>query len=71
MPTISKHTSFVVGGRDRAYAAIADEVRRELETEYATRMEKASPARRAMLRLEMGREIRRRVRKILSPTALF
>jgi hypothetical protein len=71
MATISQYSSFVEGGDVRAYAAIADAVRREVEVEYAAQLEQASPAGRALLKLKIRREVRRRVRKVLSPTALF
>lgn len=62
---------FVPDGYERARAAAVGSIRRQVEAEYAERLRYAGWLRRLLLRLEINREIERRLDRIAPPDALY
>ena len=67
----SREEHFVADGYDRAVEASAPRIRAEVEAEYAGRLASANWYRRLLLRLEMRREIRRRLERVAPPWGLY
>lgn len=64
-------SSFVADGRARAAMALKGKIAAEVEAEFAERLEKATPYQRIRLKLNMVREINRRLEKEAPPDALY
>jgi hypothetical protein len=62
---------FVEDGYERARIAAIDSIRAEVEREYAERLSGASWLKRWCLRLEMRREIERRLDRVAPPWGLY
>jgi hypothetical protein len=72
MSSKSRQAGFVNDGFKRAYVGIRNQVRFEVEAEYAARLESASFFERRVLKREIRAEFERRVRERLpSSKSLF
>lgn len=58
-------------GRELHYDAVAPQIRTEVQAEFADQLAKASPMKHLLLRLEMNREIRRRLDAAVSHQSLY
>jgi hypothetical protein len=61
----------VADGYWRARKALAPQIREEVQAEYATKVQEASPSDRRRLERELEREIERRIREKAPPDALY
>jgi len=68
---MAKPNQFVEDGHERASAALESVVCAEVQAEYASRLQDASAAKRMMLRIEIRREIRRRIDAQAPSDALY
>lgn len=66
-----RNQQFVFDGRDRLIAATVHNIRADVEREYADRLYAANWFTRALIRLEMRREIKRRAARLTPPDALY
>jgi hypothetical protein len=62
---------FIDGGCDRLRAVARPRIQAEVHREYAGGLQAAGPLQRIMLKVEMRREITRRLDKIVPPWALY
>jgi hypothetical protein len=64
-------SQFVADGQDRARAAYAPEIEREMRAQYAKQWRTSGPLRRLALRWRMKREVKRRLEAIAPTEALY
>ena len=66
-----RNEHFVEDGQERGEEATAPQIRAAVDAEYADRLASANWYRRLVLRLEMRREIRRRLERVAPPWGLY
>lgn len=68
---MTKQDRFIVGGWRRAHSAAEPEVRKQVFAEYSEQLEAATAWERFWLWHKVEREIKRRVKKMAAPDALY
>jgi len=68
---MSKNHRFIHDGHERAYNAAEEKVRSELYAEFAEQLERSSGFSKLRMKREIEQEIKRRVRQVAPPDALY